>query len=331
MEKVCMYHPNLPLTFKIDDVSVKRGEFFNGNIADVLQYFKDNGNVNKFPRIIVIAGELAGRCISYVTRDYVWHLTDMYYNPAKTTSIPEMTQSAGRLCGLNMYKSHLRLHTPMFVATALWKGLNFTNEAINRAIASPLLDAAGEEKSFADSIKSIPMLVQKMPVGKRALTNKVKVNKRDFNLVSKNDGGESLESYKFELVEEHVAKVPKVAKVDKVPPKVDKHVATPVVESVAKELPEDEFNRLTTQMFPKWAKADTKIARFMQNLDPRKVYTEKEIKKLCDDVGFSKSNSLEPLTKNQSGISQGFGMILKKINNNYQLYTELVSSFEKCF
>ena len=320
---VCMYHPNLPLTFKIDDVSVKRGEFFNGNIADVLQYFKDNGNVNKFPRIIVIAGELAGRCISYVTRDYVWHLTDMYYNPAKTTSIPEMTQSAGRLCGLNMYKSHLRLHTPMFVATALWKGLNFTNEAINRAIASPLLDAAGEEKSFADSIKSIPMLAQKMPVGKRALTNKVKVNKRDFNLVSKNDGGESLESYKFELVEEHVAKVAKVVKVDKVPPKVDKHVSTPVVESVAKELPEDEFNRLTTVLFPKWAKADTKIARFMKNLDPRKVYTEKEMKNLCNEHTIRIDNLM--------GQGHSHGVIIQKINNNFQLYTELVCSFDKYF
>jgi len=91
----------------------------------------------------------------------------------------------------------------MFVATALWNGLNFTNEVINRAIASPLLDAAGEEKSFADSIKNIPMLKTKLPE-KRDLTNKVKVNKRDFNLVSKNDGGESLESYKFELVEEPV-------------------------------------------------------------------------------------------------------------------------------
>ena len=81
--------------------------------------------------------------------------------------------------------------------------------------------------SFGDSIKSVPMLKTKMPVG-RDLTNKVKVLKRDFNQVSKDDGGESVDSYKYKLVEEPVAKVVKV----------DKHVATPVVESVAKELPE---------------------------------------------------------------------------------------------
>ena len=54
--------------------------------------------------------------------------------------------------------------------------------------------------NFGDSIKGIPMLNKKMPVG-RTLTNKVKVLKREFNLVAKNDGGASLEAYKYELVE----------------------------------------------------------------------------------------------------------------------------------
>lgn len=317
---VCMYHPELPIAFKVAGVSVKRGEFFNGNIADVLQYFKDNGDVAKFPRIIIIAGELAGRCISYVTSDYVWHLTDMYYNPAKTTPIPEMTHSAGRLCGLNMFKSHLHLHTPMFVATALWNGLNFTNEVINRAIASPLLDAAGEEKSFADSIKNIPMLKTKIPVG-RDLTNKVKVNKRDFNLVSKNDGGESLESYKFELVEEPVAKV---AKVDT---PVATPVATPMVESVAKELPEEEFIRLTTVMFPKWSKADTKIARFMQNLDPKKEYTYNEINTEAINTGIR----LSELTKYIRNDAKGYGMILQCEKTKYKLQPCLIKAYNQYF
>ena len=224
---VKMYHTDLPLTFQVAGVSVRRGEFFKGDIADVLQYFRDNGGVVKFPRIIVIAGELAGRCISYVTRDYYWHLTDLYYNPAACTPIPEMIHSASRLCGLNKGKSHLHLHVTRKVADALWNGFNFTNEVIKRAIASPLMNLDGEEMSFGDSIKSVPMLKTKMPVG-RDLTNKVKVLKRDFNQVSKDDGGESVDSYKYKLVEEPVAKVVKV----------DKHVATPVVESVAKELPE---------------------------------------------------------------------------------------------
>jgi len=47
--------------------------------------------------------------------------------------------------------------------------VHFTNEAINRAIASPLMNLAGEEMSFGDSIKSVPMLKAKMPVGREVL------------------------------------------------------------------------------------------------------------------------------------------------------------------
>jgi hypothetical protein len=130
----------------------------------------------------------------------------MYYNPAKSTSIPELIQSVGRLCGRNKGKSHLHLHTTNKVATALWNGVHFTNEAINRAIASPLMNLAGEEMSFGDSIKSVPMLKKKMPVG-RNLTNKIKVLKKDFNQVTKDDGGESLESYKYKVVAEPVDKI----------------------------------------------------------------------------------------------------------------------------
>ena len=141
--------------------------------------------------------------------------------------------------------------------------------------------------------------------------------KRDFKQVSKDDGGESVESYKYKVVEEPVAKVAKV----------DTSVATSEVESVAKELPEEEFIRLTTVMFPKWSKGDTKIARFMQNLDPRKVYTDREMKKLCDETSILRLGQLLDINVGNNG----FGTIIKKINNNYQLYTELVSSFEKYF
>jgi hypothetical protein len=183
------------------------------------------------------------------------------------------------------------------------------------------MNLAGEEMSFGDSIKSVPMLTTKMPDIKRSLTNKVKVLKRDFKQVSKDDGGESVESYKYKVVEEPVAKVAKVET------QVATPAATPKVESVVKELPEEEFIRLTTEMFPKWAKADTKIARFMQNLDPRKVYTEREMKKLCDETSILRLGQLLDINVG----TNGFGTIIKKINNNYQLYTELVSSFEKYF
>jgi hypothetical protein len=135
--------------------------------------------------------------------------------------------------------------------------------------------------------------------------------------VSKDDGGESVESYKYKVVEEPVVKVAKVETL----------VATPVVESVAKELPEEEFIRLTTVMFPKWAKSDTKIARFMQNLDPKKEYTYSEINTEAINTGIR----LSELTKYIRNDAKGYGMILQCEKTKYKLQPCLIKAYNQYF
>jgi len=153
---VKIYYPNMPAEVVYNRKVIRPCVNVNLDITQALQFLKEIGDVKSFPRIVIIAGELAGRCISYVSRDYDWHLTDMYYNPAKSTPIPEMIQSCGRLCGRNRGKSHLHLHCTKRVADALYDGFHFTNEIIERAIASPLLHE-DDEISFSKSVKAVPM------------------------------------------------------------------------------------------------------------------------------------------------------------------------------
>ena len=190
--------------FGINGKQVLPNEYVEISVPEILQYLKDNGAEKKFPRIIIISGKLAGRCISYVSKDYDWHLTDMYYNPAKSTPIPEMIQSAGRLCGRNRGKApNLILHTTKNVSEALYNGFHFTNEAIARAIATPLMLDGGEEACFKQSLCSVPMNTKKVPKS-RNLTSKVKSCKSDFNIVSKEDGGYSLDNYKYSNFKDEV-------------------------------------------------------------------------------------------------------------------------------
>ena len=72
---------------KINNKNVYPKQYVDIDITATLQYLKDNGDVEKFPRILIIAGDYASRCTSFVSRDYEWHLTDMYYNPAASTPI----------------------------------------------------------------------------------------------------------------------------------------------------------------------------------------------------------------------------------------------------
>ena len=165
------------------------------DLPEWFQYLKDNGGVKRFPRILVISGYKAERCISFVSRDYVWHLTDMYYNPASKTSIPTMWQETGRLTGRNKGKSHLHLHCTKRVADSLYNGINFTNEAITRGIDNPLF-LEGEERTLFESILQTPMLNKQFPKYRNIVT-KAPVKRKHFKLVRKNDGGRSLEDYKY--------------------------------------------------------------------------------------------------------------------------------------
>jgi hypothetical protein len=93
-------------------------------------------------------------------------------------------------------------------------------------------------------------------------------------------------------------------------------------------LPKIEFERLTTKMFPKWAKEDTKIARFMKNLDPVKIYSATEMKEYVTQIG--KDNILH-LMHTRVGITNGDGQIIQKINDTYMLYPQLVTAYKKYF
>ena len=317
-------------TIIIAGKTVNPDEYVELAIPDVLQYLFDNGCVKKFPRIIIIAGKLAGRCTSYVSRNYDWHLTDMYYNPAKSTPIPEMIQSAGRLCGRNRLKSpFLILHTTMRVSEALYDGFHFTNEIITRAIANPLIEY-GDEVNFKNSILSIPMNTDKFPKG-RHMTTKVKLNKSDFNLVKGDDDGIDLEDYKYTKFDQKNINAIKKKNMEVKNTKKDVDDVVDVDDDISEsliEVGEEEFKRLVG-IFAKWSNDDTKIARFMQNLDPLKIYTEKEMKHLCEETSIVVIKQL--LHGKIGNNGHGFGTIIQKLDNTYRLHPCLVEEFNKHF
>lgn len=313
---ISINYKNMPSEIIIKNTKVYPKKYAKIDIPDVLQYLKDNGGVKTFPRIIIISGILAGRCISYVSRDYDWHLTDMYYNASKTATIPDMIQSCGRLCGRNKGKSHLYLHVTKRVADALYDGFNFTSEIVTRAIASPLIED-GEEVNFSKSMLSVTMNNKKYPTG-RKLVSKVDVKKKDFNLVKTDDGGKKLEEYNYNLVKEKENDDGE-SKEDEINDEIKRS---------REEIGNDEYERLT-KIFVKWSKDDkSKIAKFMHNLDPHKEYSEIEMKQLCQENSITNMSHLMIFNREKS---KGYGKIIKKNNNKYILYACLIETFKKCF
>lgn len=282
-------------------------------VPDALQFLRENGGVKKYPHIIIIAGNIAGRCISFVARDYRWHTTDMYYAAAKTTSVANLIQAAGRLTGRNKRMADITLHGHEKMIQCLFAGYRSKCELIQRAISDTIMDSINREEDIQMAVKisSIPLNTAKFPVlNGRKLTNKASVKRENFNILKKHedDRGWDMDKYKYMIVQ------------DLEMPKAEPETTTGTV-----RIPSEEFIRLTGKMFPKWSKENSRIANFMHNLDPNKIYTKKEI--------VRQMNQIQDVTEFKYGNGRkGSGMIMQNVGSDmYRLYPELVTSFKRYF
>ena len=281
---------------KINNKNVYPKQYVDIDITATLQYLKDNGDVEKFPRILIIAGDYASRCTSFVSRDYEWHLTDMYYNPAASTPISEQVQNVGRLTGRNKNKAHLQLHCTEKVARALFYGYHFCNEVIERARENPIIED-GNEKQFIESVKSVKMLKNKYPVG-RKLCSKAEINKHDFNLVKINDGGKSIDEYKYKIVVEEL--IVQKEKLKKTETKIDGEIDGVKIRNLERWL-KHECNLIISQML-----------RFLYNQN--KEITFDEFKEGIDYIGSDKQ--FKSNIFNAASLRSQYGFLWSSKKNN---------------
>ena len=110
--------------------------------------------------------------------------------------------------------------------------------------------------------------------------------------------------------------------------KAKKDVHTELKRGVELGMPEKEFKRLTEKMFPKWVNDDSKIARFMHNLDPERMYSKTELLDYMKIIGLK---DLSQLMNIRIAGTIGFGIIIQKTSEKYSLYPELVNAYNKYF
>ena len=161
---------------KYSDMIVK-GEFHKFDSASpalVLEWLKKNGGVKLFPRIIILAGVLAGRCQSFGSADFNsclsnktlgWHLTEMYLSASKTMDQPELIQLAGRLCVVARDNIQPLLYATKSTCMDLIKSFQIQEELIDRARKSDSINSIGK------IMESLPIYTKKF-VSERNLTKK---------------------------------------------------------------------------------------------------------------------------------------------------------------
>lgn len=114
--------PTIPITIKsiVSDYTDSTHIFASCSIGDILSYLQNNGGVERYPRISILAGKMADRGITFGSSNYSeclrkntlpWHLTEMYYLAAVGTDQPNLLQAAGRLCGVYVDNIPLTLYS----------------------------------------------------------------------------------------------------------------------------------------------------------------------------------------------------------------------------
>lgn len=190
---ITIYHPSLRGFSKIEKIGKSKGEkigdgafrFKSITYKQAVDFFYNCIPRNKVTHIAVIAGEMAKRGISFT--NYIWHLTHMYYVPYEKTSVSDMIQAAGRLCGNFNDAYPLRLWAERSVLEDIKKGLKVQQEAITRA------KALQQETSVVEAITAMKFNTAKIP--EREFGKKEAV----FEKIQGEDGGIPFEEYRHQL------------------------------------------------------------------------------------------------------------------------------------
>jgi hypothetical protein len=280
--------------------------FNNCALPYVLQYLKDNGGADRFPRILILSYKLVGRGINIVSADFDWHLTHMFYRPSKGTSVTAMIQSI-RLCGV--YKDNIPLTCIMEkeMYDEMYKGYMLQEDIFQR------VKSTKTDKSLTEWMRSQMFLKDKVPNGTLYKTCRFRGRITDKK---EEDEGMSLDEFNQGRC-------------------ITKTMIIPAMIQIKTGFNLKEHERLTNDkngMFKKWADITNRsvIARFMrEGLEPRREYTKKEITALWET--FAPNTGIKSLMKFCSGKSRSYGEIITQRNNRYFLIETLRDAFDRYF
>lgn len=275
-----------------DGIFIRQGKMEDETkepISVVLQEMKDADPITP---IVVFAGDIAGRGVSYVSRDYKWHLTHQRLIVSKSCPEPELMQKV-RLCGVYKDDLPLTLISTIDIIADLRKAY-FKQEELVGKVREAAESFQGKCKEF---FKEVIFEKEKM-VGRH--TTKDPKARPELQLVDFPVGWDYYKEHRDEELSEY-------------PKKEFERLTGKMFPKWAKE------------------EGSTNISRFMAELDPQKEYTHSEMVELCRQSGVGNKNLKNLTVPSNHGKSNGYGMILHVQNNRYQLYPVLREAFEAFF
>lgn len=283
----------------------------NKSIKDLLLLMAQNGGVERFPNVFIIAFDMASRGINFACYDDLnprnnWHITHQVLDNRKTCSA---VVQALRILGNHNDAIPLKLHTTVECAEKIQKSALLTRQIIHKA-------KTRFPREFTNrALKQVPIRKSELP--KEFLSDGKGKTERNALMVVPDDykGGENARDKEEEKKE-----------------------GGGIVSELDRE--ELEYSR---QLFEQRAnKPNQRITHFLRNIDPERVYSQEEMSQLCKRHNMSLAN-ISKWTSNQvnriynniySYCKNGnnYGKIIRdNKNGTFQLYPELRDVYKILF
>lgn len=291
----------------------------NIHISKVIAQLHQHGDVRKFPRIIVIAGQLAGRGLTfcadnfdycYRTKSPLWRLTDLYATFSPKTTLSNILQCCGRLNGNFVGNVQRRLHCNC--VDDVIRAINLPEELITRA-------QRFSREDFRTTIERIEIAQDKCSKRKFAGVENVELNLvADDSPFDGIDWSTTFESKTGRLLSQ----------------KIQDQIVKRTTIGCNKINITNEIDRLIKKMFPSWfnPRNQTGIAKFVRKLQSNRTYTEKELQELAKKCGYQQfraKDMVEYLNQSNSTNRRGYGQILQTEGpKKYSMWKPIRQHFE---
>jgi hypothetical protein len=173
-------------SFHIEDSEGRACIVVKAQIDEGLQYYRELHKSSKSTRIshlAVVSESMADRGISFVSKDYKWHLTTQYYEPSKKVTADSIIQSI-RLCGNYQDDLPSVLYSTEKVCDDLSKSFLIQKEMLMRLKSS-------------EKVRSIPKILKRIPLNSEKVPKKRKfgIKEAELNIVEGDDGGVPISEY----------------------------------------------------------------------------------------------------------------------------------------
>ena len=165
-------------------------------IQTVLQFLKDNGECESFPRIAIISGKLADRGLNFTSEDYGWHLTEEFYRASNSSNMSNLIQSM-RIFGLSSDNIQRTLYTTEDIYNDIKKTYDVTKEIFMEA-------EKHQEEQITEVLSKKQIRKSEMPA--RKLTK----NKHPLKVVTKIEISVSNYENEIRLIVEDVCTQPEI-------------------------------------------------------------------------------------------------------------------------